>query len=386
MTICFICDEYPPGPHGGIGTLIQTLARALVGHGFGVRVVGVYPAAYPGEAHEQDLGVEVTRLRSERGRGGWLRSRFTLYRLVAGWARRGEIDLVEIPDWQGAAAKWPRLPVPVIARLSGSVSYFAAELGEKVSRSTFWLERESLRRADAWIAESHYAARKTRDVFLFEPPLQRVIYNPVKVPAEGVPEERSRTKIVFGGTLTEKKGIRTLVRAWPTVRRARPDAELVVFGKDGKSASGAPMRQELESDLRASGAGGVSFAGHVGLDQLLEAFRGARAVVLPSAAEGFALTPLHAMACGCPTVYTRRGSGPEVIEEGRTGLLVEPDDPKEIASAILRILEDDELARRLGHNGFQEVRRRFSLEAVMPENEAFYSECLERFSARRGAA
>ncbi len=386
MRICFVCDEYPPGPHGGIGTLVQTLARALAAHGCEVRVVGVYPRSYPGDPEEQDLGVDVRRLRAEGGRGGWLRSRVTLYRLIAGWARRGEIDLIEVPDWQGAAAKWPRLPVPVVARLSGSVSYFAAELGERVRRGTFWLERESLRRADAWIAESHYAARRTRDVFRFEPPMERVIYNPVELPAGAAGERRSRTRIVFGGTLTEKKGIRALIRAWPAVRRSRPDSELLVFGKDGRSAAGKPMRQELESELRASGAEGVSFAGHVGLEKLLEAFRTARAVVLPSAAEGFALTPLHAMACRCATVYTKRGSGPEVIDDGRTGLLVEPDDPKEIAAAIVRLLSDDELARQLGENGFEEVRRRFSLDAVMPENEAFYSECVDRFSRQRGAA
>ena len=62
------------------------------------------------------------------------------------------------------------------------------------------------------------------------------------------------------------------------------------------------------------------------LGALVEEFQRARVIVLPSYAEGFSLTPLHAMAAGCPTVYTSRGSGPEVIEDGRDGLLIDPDD------------------------------------------------------------
>ena len=50
--------------------------------------------------------------------------------MVSAWAREGAIDLVEVPDWEGWVAGWPRLPVPVVARLNGSVAYFAAEAAE----------------------------------------------------------------------------------------------------------------------------------------------------------------------------------------------------------------------------------------------------------------
>ncbi len=66
--------------------------------------------------------------------------------------------------------------------------------------------------------------------------------------------------------------------------------------------------------------------------------------MFPSYAEAFALAPLEAMAAGCPTVYSQRGSGPELIENNRDGLLVEPDQPGEIAETIIRVLEDNNLA------------------------------------------
>ena len=146
------------------------------------------------------------------------------------------------------------------------------------------------------------------------------------------------------------------------------------------------MEEVLKASLSSGGVARVTFRGHVTLDSLVGEFQRARAIVLPSYAEGFSLTPLHAMAAGCPTVYTRRGSGPEVIEDGRDGLLVDPDDPPGIAAAIVRLLRDDALAARLGAAGRETVRRRFSSAALTVANAAFYRSCLARTSGERSEA
>jgi len=80
VRIVFVCNEYPPGPHGGIGTLTRTLARGLAAAGHRVRAAGVYNAAYPAPDAEVDRGVEVLRLRESEGPGGWIRSRARLWR------------------------------------------------------------------------------------------------------------------------------------------------------------------------------------------------------------------------------------------------------------------------------------------------------------------
>jgi glycosyltransferase involved in cell wall biosynthesis len=138
------------------------------------------------------------------------------------------------------------------------------------------------------------------------------------------------------------------------------------------------MQDVLKASVERGSVAGVTFRGHVTLDALVDEFRRSRAIVLPSYAEGFSLTPLHAMAAGCPTVYTRRGSGPEVIEDGRDGLLIDPDDPAGIAAAIVRLLRDDALAARLGVAGRDTIRRRFSREQLTAETAAFYRWCLAR--------
>jgi glycosyltransferase involved in cell wall biosynthesis len=101
--------------------------------------------------------------------------------------------------------------------------------------------------------------------------------------------------------------------------------------------------------------------------------------VFPSYAEAFAMAPLEAMACGCPTVYTRRGSGPELAEDGREVLLIDPDDPDEVARAIIRLLVDDVFASQLGAAGQALVGRRYSLEAIIRENETFFDEVVRSF-------
>src|SRR5947207_1564060 len=132
MKIGFVCCEYPPGPHGGIGTMTQIIGRALAERGHEVRIAGIYPRNYPAPDFEVDRGVQVWRLRGSHHRLGWIPARHRLFQRIAAWAKEGSIDVVEVPDYEGWAAGWRPLPVPVVARLHGSATYFAAELGTQV--------------------------------------------------------------------------------------------------------------------------------------------------------------------------------------------------------------------------------------------------------------
>ncbi len=382
MKICFECSEYPPGPHGGIGSLVQIQARALANAGHQVRVVGIYPGDYPAPDIEEDQGVRVWRLRLPPYRTGWLTARWRLFRLVKRWCEARDTELIEVPDYGAPAAGWPGLPVPVVVRLSGSASFFRNEMGGKPRRSAFLLERASLRRGDYICSESRYLAKRTRELFAREAGPDTVIYNPVEVP-ELLPDARRVPQyVMFAGTLTRKKGIISLVRSWPRVKEESPAAELHIWGKDGQTDEGGSMEEFLRSIIPDDMAESVRFHGHVPLGELLEGFRTAGMAVLPSYAEGFALTPLHAMAAGCPTIYTTRGSGPELIEHGRTGLLVDPDRPDQIAGSILSLLHDAPLARRLGAEGRSHVERNFSREVILAQNEEFYRRCVGDFRKR----
>jgi glycogen synthase len=387
MRLCFICCEYPPGLHGGVGTFTQVIARALVQAGHEVRVIGVHPEDAVALDYEDDQGVQVWRLRHSTRHGRWLAARYRIYQVVKGWAKAGEVELVEAPDHDGWFAGWPRdFCVPLLLRAGGSYSYFAHEMGKRVPLLTFRLEKMSYRQADAWIATSRYVGEVTTRLFGLRAGPDATLFNPADVPLSvGSFAARERNRVVFSGTLTAKKGVVELIEAWPLIRDECDQAELHVYGKDGTAPGGGSMISFLERCLDPKLQGTVHFHGHVSRAMLFQALSTARAAILPSFAEGFALAPLEAMAYGCPTIYTRLGSGPELITDGRDGLLVDPRAPRRIAEAVCQVLQDDSLARRLGEGGRARVLSAFALDSILPRNEAFYGQLIDRFRSRRCA-
>ena len=385
MNICFICCEYPPALHGGIGSYIQTLGRALVRSGDRVRVAGIYPSQESALEYEEDQGVEVWRFRSPKGRLGWIAARYRLFRTLARWAERGEIDLIEVPDWEGHAALWPRLPVPVVVRLHGSSAYFSAEMEYRQNPRSFWLEARSFHRADNWCSVSAYTAAKTGTLFGRRPEPAAVLYCPVELSGASRPTERDPHSVVFAGSLTRKKGIIQLIRAWPQVLAAAPQARLDIYGKDARTDDGHPMQQFLESLLDGAAASSVAFHGHVRTEQLRDIYRACQVGVFPSYSEAFSLAPVEAMAEGCPVVYSTRHSGPELIDDEANGLLVDPDDVDSLARSILRLLAADPLAGRIGEAGRAHVRRLFSADRMREKNRGFYAQCMQDFARPGGA-
>ena len=362
--------------------MTQVLGRSLARQGHDVSVIGVYPADYQAPEFEVDQGVRVWRLRDSLHRGGWIASRYRLYRKVSDWVRRGVVDIVEVPDYHGWSAGWGHMTVPVIVRLHGSMTYFAAELQRPINRISYWLERSCLRRADYTCSVSQYTLRTTRRLFSLALEPSAVLYNPVDLPADAPGAQRIRNRVVFSGTLTGKKGVIALIKAWPKVVQAHPDAELHIFGKNGRADNGQSMQAVLCSLLNAARST-VHFHGHVSRQELLGVYQTSGVAIFPSRAEAFAIAPIEAMASGCPTIYSQRGSGPELLEHGRQGLLVDPDVPDQIADAILRVQADPSFAGHLGEAGRARIRDHFSIEALTAENVRFYDSCMNDFRSKR---
>lgn len=366
-----------------MGTFVRVMGRALVQSGHQVRVVGIYPPDCGFPDYEQDRGVRVWRLRRPAFAYGWLVGRYRLYKLVKRWINQGHVDVVDAHDPEGWFAGWPRTPVPLVIRAGGSFSYFSHELGQPLSPSLFRIERSAYRRADAWIAKSNYIGEVTRRLFDLRHGPDAVLYNPVDLPEQVRPfESRHPDKVIFTGTLTAKKGIIPLIDAWPKVKETCPKAELHFYGKEGRAPTGAPMTEYLRARLPQALVGSVHFHGHVQRDVLYGALGSARVAVFPSFSEGFAWAPLESMAAGCPTIYTCLGSGSELIVDGRDGILVDPNQPVQIADAIAKVLRDDQAARTLSAAGRDRITEAFTLEKLLPFNESFYSDVIARFHRR----
>jgi glycosyltransferase involved in cell wall biosynthesis len=174
--------------------------------------------------------------------------------------------------------------------------------------------------------------------------------------------------------LHEEKGHRVLFDALPGV--LPHVGPLVVF-----LAGDGPHREQLESEVRRRGLDSVvRFLGR--RHDIPELISLSSVVVLPSLAESFGFAALEAMGLSRPVVAARTGGIPEVVVDGRTGLLVPPGDADGLAVALSRILKDREWAAALGEEG----RRRatfFSVERMMRGYEQVYSDLSRRESSVR---
>jgi glycosyltransferase involved in cell wall biosynthesis len=214
--------------------------------------------------------------------------------------------------------------------------------------------------------------------------IRAILPNPVEVP-EQLPafESRRANSVVFLGTLTPKKGIFALLEAWPEVVRRVPGARLEIFGKDSTTKAGTSVQAALIAGLPAGLRDSVRFHGHVSRAKARDQLLRARVGVFPSFSESFGMVAAESMAAGCPTVFTRRSCGPEILRHGEEGLLVDPEDPLEIAEAVTRMLQDDNLARKFSHAAHIRASREYRLEEVVRRNEEFYREVVNSLTPVR---
>jgi len=166
------------------------------------------------------------------------------------------------------------------------------------------------------------------------------------------------------GRITPWKGQDVFLRAAARLAGDWPQARFVVVGDCISSAAEREKDEAFRAHLRDLaedlGLGArVAFLGH--REDIPAVMNALDVFVLPSRQEPFGLVVLEAMAAGRPVVATRAGGVPEIVRHEREALLVEPDDHEGMASAIARLLEDRELAGRLGRAAAERARTEFPL-------------------------
>lgn len=377
MHICFLCNEYPPGAHGGVGSVTQTLARALVRRGHEATAIGFYPPSRAGES--SDEGVRVVRLPHTRVRGaGFVANGARLRHTLREIHRANPVHVLEGPEASLAMVS-KDFPAAKVIRMHGGHRFFAVTLGARPRAWRSWLESRSFERADHLCAVSDFVGRTTRELVGFgERRSVEVLPNPIDVevfsPAPCETEEPGL--IVFVGTVCEKKGVRQLIEAMPAVVARAPYARLLVVGRDGRDdTTGRSYTERLRRAMPVYLHGRVEFAGAVERASLPGLLARASVCVYPSHMEALPVAWLEAMAMGKAVVASRTGPGAEVIEDGVSGLLCNPHDPASIADAVMLLLEDTGLRRSLGRWARVRAVERFSLDVMAARNEDFYRRC-----------
>jgi glycosyltransferase involved in cell wall biosynthesis len=249
--------------------------------------------------------------------------------------------------------------VPVVSHLHIENHFRPQALPRAALR---WLDNRSARLAARVLAVSE-DTKRALVAQGYPPELVEVVPNGVRhVPGSrshpaGLEVPEGTPLVAEIARLCDVKGQRDLLDALRLV----PGVHAVLVGEDLET--GGEYRDFLEREARRLGvADRVVLTGYrADVPEILDAVD---AVVLPSLVEGMPLVLLEAMAHGRPVVATPVGGTREVVVDGETGLLVPPRDPQALARAIRRLVDDAELASRLGAAGRERVRERFSVEAM----------------------
>jgi glycosyltransferase involved in cell wall biosynthesis len=202
-----------------------------------------------------------------------------------------------------------------------------------------------------------------------------------------------RDLIVWVGRLSPEKGVHVLLDAFEKVLAVRPGTRLELIGGPwvrsvdeinihhdprvrklnrfyGKESYIDLLQRRLRMGLDTK----VSRVGVLRHEELSDRMRAAALMVMPSLSEPFGMPVAEAMATGLPVVASRVGGLPELVVDGKTGLLVDPDDPAALAEAILRLLNDRALAQAMGKAGRLRAEQLFTWDQTVARLQSLYSE------------
>jgi glycosyltransferase involved in cell wall biosynthesis len=279
----------------------------------------------------------------------------------------------------GRLAAWlTRVPI-IIHTPHGHVFY--GHFSSFFSKVYLLVERVLDRITDHLIALTHGEAKDYIDLRVSQPRKISIIPSGVdlrrflKKPADGEARRKKLglplnvTVVGFVGWLWPIKGVNYLVEAMGKVVQQAPTTLLALVGKGGEESS-------LKNQVKALNLGdNVVFLGwRPDIEEIMPSFD---LLVLPSLNEGMGRVLVEAMAAGLPIVASRVGGIPDLVKDGKNGLLVPPADPTALAEAISKLLNNKEKRERLGAAG-RKMCGQFSLEAMVEQIGALYQKLLAR--------
>jgi L-malate glycosyltransferase len=372
LRVCYVLSYFHPFESGAER---QALAQGaeLVRRGHSVHVV---THAVPGFPEDEEIrGLRVHRWVATSRAGPLFGVSFVAGVIRALRKLRPEYDLIHTHQglWEAVATglgrRWlrgaPTLVQPASSGLYGEAEELARTRGAPLLRRLI-LRNPCFAAISAdierqWLALGVPPGRMVRTAS----GVDTARFHPGQVAEIG--QLPPRPRVVFTGRLHPQKNLDLLIDAWPAVAGAT-GAHLILVGQ-------GPDREALIERARERGvADSVHLAGSV--DDPAEHLRAADAFVLPSVAEGMSNSLLEAMATGLPCLASAIGGNTDLIDDGRTGLLVPVGDAEAWSSAMIRVLRDRPLAKNLGDAALRRVEEEFALTIVVDRYEALYRRLL----------
>lgn len=382
LHIAFLTPEYPHAKvaaAAGIGTSVKNLAVALAGRGLRVSVI------VHGQKSDEVLDDQGIQLHLIQARKFPL---FTFYyyrkfieKYVNDLIGQEQIDLIEAPDWCGITA-FMRLNVPVVIRFHGSDAYFCRLENRKQKLKNFLFEKWAIQRAVAFIAPTNFAGKLSQEIFKIRDKEIKTIHYGLSLKQfhNPDPKQYERGLILYIGTIIRKKGVLELPHIYEKVLEQYPDAKLVIIGSDSydlKTKSESTWLL-LQNALNGSLYSKVKYLGKVPYEQVQEFIRKANVCVFPTFAETLGMVTIESMAMQKPVINSDMGWSRELMEDGKSGFLVDPKDHQRFADCIGQLISDEKLCEKMGVAARERVEQEFDIEQIAQQNIAFYQSVVTR--------
>jgi glycosyltransferase involved in cell wall biosynthesis len=268
------------------------------------------------------------------------------------WSLAGRVQLIHLMansgwSWQLYAA--PAIWIGWVRNTPVIVNYRGGEAREYFSRS-IGVIRPSMNKTSSIVVPSGFL-RQVFSEFDFS---VEVIPNIVDLEAFA-PKEDSRDKQSFQLVITRNLepiyGLETAIKALAKALQTVPGLELKIAGS-------GPLLRDLERLAEDEGvAGSVEFVGRLERAGIVDLYQRSHVMLNPSRVDNMPNSVLEALAGGLPVISTNVGGVPYIVEQGKTALLVERDDPDAMAAAIVKLFSDVSLRKRLAENGLREVQQ-----------------------------
>jgi phosphatidyl-myo-inositol dimannoside synthase len=256
-------------------------------------------------------------------------------------------------------------PLALLLRLvRPRIKYWVVCHGVEVWQPLSILRRLALRGAKGVFSVSAFTAERVVQVqrldrarvFLLPPPLDPSFLES-SCGEDSLPIPPNARVILTVGRLIASepgKGVDTIIRVLPDVLKSVPELFYVVVG-------GGDLQHRLQELARASPARDrILFVGQLRFGQLKHLFSRSDIFAMPSRQEGFGLVFLEAMALGKPVIAGSSGGAREIVQDGVTGFLVNPDDPDTLARCLVQLLGDEDLRRNMGDAGRQRIEENYT--------------------------
>ena len=392
MKVCLVSQEYPPETGGGgIGTQTYLKAQGLSARGHHVEVVSVSRDTTP--RTYQDGGALIHRVgEPDLGDLGanqatyWMALSMALARKLADREKQTRFDIMQFPEYCGEGFiyqtdNFEYRTAKYVVQLHGPLAMFAEHMGWPDKGSTLhqigcFMERMVIHHSDLVLASSHNTASFCSTFYDYPVDRIRVIHSGIDT-NRFVPRPRPSSEtfphILFVGNLVGSKGFNLLVDTVIRMRGEFPRIHLQAIGK-GDADELRRVKQRVED---AGATDNIEVVGYVPYADLPSHYAWADIFAGPSVYEpGPGNIYLEAMSCGRPVIACNTAGAPEVVLDGKTGLLIPPGDSPALEQAIGGLAGDKGFRTSLGANGRDWVESEFSIDKYLDKVERNYEAVL----------